>query len=680
MKKILYATGERQLDDAIESVLASEHAGEFENAGYIGYKEGLLNKLSLTKADIVLFTDWLPGNQKSLDLMLEIKRHYRNTRIIFLTSFNDNSDGYLSSLVTYNIYDFIASDNISIDSILDMILNPRTFSDVEVFAPNLTQSNSPSKFEELSKEARKDASFNASAEEELVDLRQHTDNTTRVDVNQNGDDRVVYDKGEIIGGMVTITKPSRAFGASSRPKKASAKEPSLPPVENLVSPKQESKNVKPNISFTPPASNVMKAPKISIEREKSETNTQEKHVVNQENNSKPKEEGVKKVKSSINKEDIEKEVKASLSNVISNLTASDIKELLRGNKEFEKMLSDSVKAEAKSAVEKEVKEGIKTERKLENIRAENVAQEFTAKPLDNKEPVDAETKKDNLTPSKAPEIASKTSDKESLSEDDMFTCSVEELLNKAKNKPVEDVKTPQKAEDKSQVKQSAPIKTTTDLPSLTGFTKSDKLYKNYVFLKTNNTETQTAVNMAHYLALNGSKVIYIDTCRKSLAKNIAVIKDEDPMIITSVKCPIKGKVNVRFDIKTNTDIYDFAVYQVDDLNDFIELSKKDNTKCFIGMLQGCMFFEEFMNTISTKIKDIDYTVILEAFVDEVLSPKKVEKTIGKKCIKTNDSPSFNSDCYNNKSIYFSKAGFNPGIEAYKFVINALLVPEPSKEV
>ena len=52
------------------------------------------------------------------------------------------------------------------------------------------------------------------------------------------------------------------------------------------------------------------------------------------------------------------------------------------------------------------------------------------------------------------------------------------------------------------------------------------------------------------------------------------------------------------------------------------------------MLQGCMFFEEFVNTISTKIKDIDYTVILEAFVDEVLSPKKVEKTIGKKCIKT----------------------------------------------
>ena len=193
MKKILYATGERQLDDAIESVLASEYAGEFENAGYIGYKEGLLNKLSLTKADIVLFTDWLPGNQKSLDLMLEIKRHYRNTRIIFLTSFNDNSDGYLSSLVTYNIYDFIASDNISIDSILDMILNPRTFSDVEVFAPNLTQSNSPSKFEELSKEARKDASFNAPAEEELVDLRQRADNTTRVDVNQNGDDRVVYD-------------------------------------------------------------------------------------------------------------------------------------------------------------------------------------------------------------------------------------------------------------------------------------------------------------------------------------------------------------------------------------------------------------------------------------------------------------------------------------------------------
>ena len=83
MKKILYATGERQLDDAIESVLASEYAGEFENAGYIGYKEGLLNKLSLTKADIVLFTDWLPGNQKSLDLMLEIKRHYRNTRISY---------------------------------------------------------------------------------------------------------------------------------------------------------------------------------------------------------------------------------------------------------------------------------------------------------------------------------------------------------------------------------------------------------------------------------------------------------------------------------------------------------------------------------------------------------------------------------------------------------------------
>lgn len=268
MKKILYATGERQLDDAIESVLASEYAGEFENAGYIGYKEGLLNKLSLTKADIVLFTDWLPGNQKSLDLMLEIKRHYRNTRIIFLTSFNDNSDGYLSSLVTYNIYDFIASDNISIDSILDMILNPRTFSDVEVFAPNLTQGNSPSKFEELSKEARKDASFNASAEEELVDLRQRADNTTRVDVNQNGDDRVVYDKGEIIGGMVTIAKPSRAFGASSRPKKASVKEPSLPPVENLVSPKQEPKNVKPNISFTPPASNIMKAPKISIKRER----------------------------------------------------------------------------------------------------------------------------------------------------------------------------------------------------------------------------------------------------------------------------------------------------------------------------------------------------------------------------------------------------------------------------
>lgn len=128
--KIILAIGHSEVEKSIEKQLP-DHC---EVVGIATYREAVLNKLRENPTtDVLLIRDNLQGNVKILTLIHQIRAEFSKCRIVLMTKNREAGDPFLSAVVSYAVWDIILGYKVSIAHMIDYILNPRSFKDVERF-------------------------------------------------------------------------------------------------------------------------------------------------------------------------------------------------------------------------------------------------------------------------------------------------------------------------------------------------------------------------------------------------------------------------------------------------------------------------------------------------------------------------------------------------------------------
>lgn len=128
--KVILAIGH----SAVEATIEKQLPDDCEVVGIATYREAILTKLRENPTtDVVLIRDTLQGEIKILTLIHQIRAEFNKCRIILMTKHREAGDPFLSAVVSYAVWDIILGYKVSVSHLVDYILHPRTFKDVERF-------------------------------------------------------------------------------------------------------------------------------------------------------------------------------------------------------------------------------------------------------------------------------------------------------------------------------------------------------------------------------------------------------------------------------------------------------------------------------------------------------------------------------------------------------------------
>lgn len=129
MYKILLGINHKNTEDSIKNALKDHYLC----VGTATYKEAIMPLLKSNNVDVLIIRDTLSGSIDILKLVEDIRIESPNTRIVFISKLRDKNDIFLSTLVSYGIYDIINKDVVPLQEIISHVLSPRTFRDVSMY-------------------------------------------------------------------------------------------------------------------------------------------------------------------------------------------------------------------------------------------------------------------------------------------------------------------------------------------------------------------------------------------------------------------------------------------------------------------------------------------------------------------------------------------------------------------
>ena len=143
METIIFATGISKLDANIMASL-TEKAGPdaYKEVGYATHLDTLYDQCKQKRPSIVVIREGLQGKTDFLDTLRKIKTEIPDIRIVVITKDRPVGDSLLVSLTIYNIYDFLSAASVKGSQIADLIMNPRTYADIEQYVPVINRDNS----------------------------------------------------------------------------------------------------------------------------------------------------------------------------------------------------------------------------------------------------------------------------------------------------------------------------------------------------------------------------------------------------------------------------------------------------------------------------------------------------------------------------------------------------------
>lgn len=123
MKKILVASGQRGIDDAVRKF------ENYEVVGAIEYKNEVYEAIGALHPEILLIGEGLVGHESLMQLMLKIVKDYPHLRIVYLAGFVDLRDeskvSALGVMVMAGIYDIVHEQRITVPSLRNILDHPK---------------------------------------------------------------------------------------------------------------------------------------------------------------------------------------------------------------------------------------------------------------------------------------------------------------------------------------------------------------------------------------------------------------------------------------------------------------------------------------------------------------------------------------------------------------------------
>lgn len=140
MKTVIVATGQKNVDEAIAKF---DH---YEIVSAVEYRNEIQEACKFFNADILVIGEGLAGHESLMQILLQLVRDYPNMRIIYLAGYVDLKDeakvNALGVLVMAGIYDIIHEKKITIQSLRNILDNPKDQESMEYLTKRVKEASS----------------------------------------------------------------------------------------------------------------------------------------------------------------------------------------------------------------------------------------------------------------------------------------------------------------------------------------------------------------------------------------------------------------------------------------------------------------------------------------------------------------------------------------------------------
>jgi len=147
MKRILVASGQREIDNAISKFEGYEFLSSVE------YKREIYEACTFYQPDILLVGEGLSGHESLMEIMLNLVKDFPNLRIIYLAGYVDLRDepkvNSLGILVMAGINDIIHERKITVQVLKNILDHPKTPEQMTYLTKRVKQSTSKSNRDNL---------------------------------------------------------------------------------------------------------------------------------------------------------------------------------------------------------------------------------------------------------------------------------------------------------------------------------------------------------------------------------------------------------------------------------------------------------------------------------------------------------------------------------------------------
>lgn len=135
-RNIVFATGADRFETAILSSLsARDPENTYRRVHSATHIDGLEDVCARYRPQVLVISEGLAGNMNFLELVRRLKMTIRGMQIVVLAKPRVPGDAFLTGLVMYGVYDFIASGQMSPDAVADLIVHPRDVQEISAYVP-----------------------------------------------------------------------------------------------------------------------------------------------------------------------------------------------------------------------------------------------------------------------------------------------------------------------------------------------------------------------------------------------------------------------------------------------------------------------------------------------------------------------------------------------------------------
>ncbi|TCJ98288.1 UNVERIFIED_ORG: MinD-like ATPase involved in chromosome partitioning or flagellar assembly [Anoxybacillus amylolyticus] len=139
MKRILLASGQPDIDRAVQSFL------DYETVGVVEYKKDVYEAVQFYNPDILLVGEGLSGKESLTEILFRLVKDFPSLRIVYLAGFVDLRDEAriqkLGLLVMAGIYDIVHEKKVTIYSLKHLLDHPRTLEQMEYLTKKVKDSS-----------------------------------------------------------------------------------------------------------------------------------------------------------------------------------------------------------------------------------------------------------------------------------------------------------------------------------------------------------------------------------------------------------------------------------------------------------------------------------------------------------------------------------------------------------
>lgn len=109
---------------------------DYEVVACVVHKDSVLDYIENNGVDVLVLIEGLNGNVDDFKFAIDLKIRYSDLRIVFIAGARGPGDKNLAKLVSYQIYDILAGNRVSINDMVNRTIRPATWKEASIYLPN----------------------------------------------------------------------------------------------------------------------------------------------------------------------------------------------------------------------------------------------------------------------------------------------------------------------------------------------------------------------------------------------------------------------------------------------------------------------------------------------------------------------------------------------------------------